>query len=522
MKGKTKNLNGLKNRLDFPAMLIPLVAVVSFCLLFILAPEESTAFINMIRGFLGDQLGFFYIILGFGFFLASLGIAFSKVGQIRLGKADKPLYSDFKWGAMIFTGTMAADILYYSFIEWAFYAAEPHVAQMGSVQDWAATYPLFHWGPIPWSFYIVLAVAFGFMLHNRGRDKQKFSEACRPLLGDRVDRLPGRVIDMVAIFALLAGTATTFSLATPLISECICTLLPVSSSTGLTIAILLAIAAVYTLSVLTGMKGIMKSASVCVYLFFLLLLYFFFGGGETIYIIETAVTAMGNLAQNFIGMSTWMDPLRESGGFVQNWTVFYWAYWMTWCVATPFFIGAISRGRTVKEVILKGYGWGLAGTFTSFSVFGNYGLSQQMKGKLDVLRLIADGESLPSVIVKIIQTLPFPAIVLVLLVLTMIVFYSTTFDSLTLVISSYSYKRLPADEEPHKLIRTFWAVMFIIFPIGLIFAQNSLSSLQSVSIIAAFPIGIVVVLILLSFWKDAKAYLAENAPLNKGEKKRRR
>jgi len=507
----TERQNTLRGKLDLPAMIIPLVAVVTLCLLFIISPERSNAFVDTVRGFLGNQLGFFYIVLGFGLCVASVGIAISKIGSIRLGNVEKPLYSDFKWGSMIFTGTMAADIMYYSFIEWAFYAAEPHVIESGDVQLWASTYPLFHWGPIPWSIYLVLAVAFGFMLHIRGRDKQKFSEACRPIFKDKVDKLPGKIIDLIAIFALISGTATTFSLATPLITECVCELFSIPQSVGLTIVILLVIAAVYTIAVVTGMKGIVKVAAICVYLFFVLMIYYFFGGGESVYILETTVTAIGNLTQNFIGMSTWMDPLRESGGFVQNWTIFYWAYWLTWCVATPFFIGTISKGRTVREVIFKGYGWGLSATFLSFSVFGNYGLAKQMKGDLDVVGAIANGASYPSVIVKIFETLPFPAIVMILVIVTMIAFYATTFDSLTMVVSSYSYKKLSAEEEPHKTIRTFWAAMFIIFPIGLIFAESSLASLQSVSIIMALPIGIVVLLILLSFIKDARSYLAEKA-----------
>lgn len=79
------------------------------------------------------------------------------------------------------------------------YADEPHIAQMGTVQDWASVYPLFHWGPIPWSFYIILAVSFGFMIHVRKRNKQKYSEACRPLLGKKVDGVIGKLIDLTAV-----------------------------------------------------------------------------------------------------------------------------------------------------------------------------------------------------------------------------------------------------------------------------------------------------------------------------------
>lgn len=464
--------------------------------------------LSVVRGFLGDDFGLYYALLGVGIVGCTLYIAFSKFGKIKLGDCEKPQYRSFQWGTMIFTSTMAADILFYSLCEWALYANESQVEMMGGMQKWASTYPLFHWGPIAWGFYIVLAVAFGFMIHIRGRDKQKFSEACRPLLGSRVDGVLGRVIDLTAIFALIAGTATTFSLATPLLSRAISHVFGLQDSIGLTIAILLMIAAVYTFTVWFGMKGIAKLAAICSYCFFALLAYVLFGGGETRYILETGFSAIGNLVQNFIGLSTWMDPLRETS-FPQNWTIYYWAYWMVWCVATPFFIGVISKGRTIRNTILGGYGWGLAGTFTSFIILGNYGLAQQLKHGLDITGFVAAGGDYSEAIMKIFDTLPLTEVGLILLAVTMIAFYSTTFDALTMVVSSYSYKRLKPEQEPDKRVRTFWAVVFILLPIALIFSENSMHSLQSVSIIAAFPIGIIILIIVASFFRDASGYLQE-------------
>lgn len=507
MQNETKKL---KKSIDWVTTLVPLGGVLLLCVLFMVVPGQSTLVLNTIRGFLGNDLGSYYVLIGIGCVICSLFMAFSKFGKIRLGKTKtaKPEYSSFRWGTMIFTSTMAADILFYSCCEWAIYASESHVKDLGDVQMWASTFPIFHWGPIAWSFYIVLAVAFGFMLHVRGRRKQKFSEACRPLLGKRVDGAVGRIIDLIAVFALLAGTATTFSLATPLLAEAAGRIFGISTSTTLSILILILIAVVYTITVLSGMKGISRLAGLCSYTFFALLIYVLVAGKETVYIVETGISSLGNLIQNFVGLSTYMDPLRENS-FPQNWTIFYWAYWMAWCVATPFFIGKISKGRTIKNVVLGGYGWGLAGTFTSFIILGNYGLAQQMKHGLDTAGYIADGGSIPTAIIQIFETLPLPAVALALLFITMVAFYSTTFDALTLVVSTYSYKELKEDEEPDKKIRTFWAILFILFPIALIFAKNSLSSLQSVAIIAAFPIGLIVIMILVSFFKDAGKYLDE-------------
>lgn len=495
----------LKSKIDWVTTLVPFGIVLALGVVFMLMPDESKVFVDEIRSFLGDSCGLYYALFGVVTLIVTIYIAFSKYGKIRLGDIEKPAYSNFAWGTMIFTSTMAADILFYSLCEWAFYSSEAHVQNLpGGVQRWAPTYSLFHWGPIAWCFYVILAVAFGFMIHVRKRDRQRFSEACRPLLGNRVDGLWGRVIDIIAIFAIVCATATTFSLATPLLSQGIASLTGLPNSVGLTIVILLLICAIYTLAVFFGVKGISKLASYCSYLFFGLLFYFLFLGGETRYILETGFESVGNMAQNFTGMSTHIDPLRETS-FAQNWTIYYWAYWIAWCCATPFFIALISKGRTIKNTILGTYGWGLAGTFMSFIILGNYSLAQDLKNGNNIAGAI--GEDMYSGILQIFDTLPLPWLAVLLLVITMIAFYSTTLDGITYVASSYSYKNISSDQEPSRKIRTFWSLMLIIFPIALLFAENSLYSLQSVTIIAAFPVVILSILITISFFKDAKKFL---------------
>ncbi|MBR4233843.1 MAG: BCCT family transporter [Bacteroidales bacterium] len=494
-------------RIDWVKTLVPFAGMALLCALFILMPDASKDTLDRIGKFFRDDCGLYYGILGVGVFGLSIWVAFSKYGKVRLGNLEKPQYGDFMWGAMIFTSALAADILFYSLSEWAMYSADPHVQSMGDMQTWAPTFPLFHWGPIAWTFHIVLAVCFGFMLHVRARSRQCFSEACRPLLGSRMDKGWGRFIDIVAIIAMLAGIATTFSLATPLLSASVSEVTGLSDSRTLTIGILVLIAVIYTIAVLAGMKGISKLAKWCMYSFFLFLAYVLFAGGETRYILETGFQSLGNLVQNFVGMATYVDPLRETN-FPQDWTLFYWAYWMAWTIGTPFFIGMISKGRTIRNTILGGYGWALAGTFTSFIILGNYGLAQQMKHGLDVIG-IAASQDYYAAILAVLHTLPLAKIALVLLVVTMIMFYSTSFDTLTMIAATYSYKTIKPGEEPDKRIRTFWAIMFILLPIGLIFSESSMYGLQSVSIIAAFPVGIVIILMIISFFKDIRKYLTE-------------
>ncbi len=502
------NNSSLKGRIDWLTTLLPFVAIFVLCLLFVIYPADSSHILSIIRSFLGDTLGSYYLLVGLLIFFISIYMAFSRFGKIKLGDIEKPEFSNFKWGSMMFTAGLAADILFYSLCEWILYAGESHISELGSMQDWASTYPLFHWGPIPWGFYVTLAVAFGFMLHIRKRNKQKFSEACRPLLGSSIDGFAGKLIDLIAIFALIAGTATTFSLATPLMSASVSSLFGIADTTALTIILLLVVCVVYTVCAYIGLKGVALLAASCTYLFFAFLIYVFIGGGEARYIIETGITAVGNLTQNFIGLATWTDALRTSS-FPQTWTIFYWSYWMVWCVATPFFIGSISRGRTVRQVVLGGYAFGLSGTFLSFIILGNYGLGLQMHGRLDLLNIYAESANLYQTIAALLGTLPLVKLGLILLILTMITFYSTSFDSITLVAAAYSYKSLGDDELPDKRLKLFWSLFLILLPIALLFSESSMSNLQTVSIIAAFPIGIIMLLIIFSFFKDADSYLKE-------------
>ncbi len=511
MKEKNKMTADTGKRVDWLITLLPLAIIVALCVVFMAAPEQSNLVLSKIRFFFGDTFGTYYLVIGLGIFLVSLFIACSKYGNIVLGAPDeKPKYSFFAWGSMMFTCGLAADILFYSFSEWFMYANDPHIAELGSVQDWAGVFPVFHWSLVPWGFYLVLAAAFGFMLHVRQRERQKFSEACRPVLGKHTDGWAGRIIDLLAVFALIAGTATTFSVATPLMTMIINSLFHVElNRTAVTIIILIITCVIYTYSLLHGFKGISWLAKVCIYLFFGLLVYVLLFCGQTRYIVETGFSSIGRMVQNFFELATYTDPGRTSF-FPQNWTIYYWAYWMVWCVAAPFFIGSISRGRTIRQTILGGYVFGVGSTISSFVILGNYSMGMEMSGATHLLEQFQQTGDTYQLITSIIDTMPLAPVVLAVVLITMIAFYATSFDSIALTASCYSYHRLKSDEQPNKLIQLMWCILLILLPIALIFADSSMSNLQSVSIVAAFPIGAVMVLIVWSFLRDAKKYMKES------------
>ncbi len=499
-----------KSRIDWMVTIVPFITIIALAVLLFIFPEGSNNVIAKIRFFFGDTFGLYYLILGLGIFAVSVYLSFSKYGNIVLGDVgEKPRYSFFTWGCMMFTCGLAADILFYSFSEWVMYATNPHIAQMGSVMEWAGVFPLFHWSFIPWAFYLVLAVAFGFMLHVRKRNRQRYSEACRPLIGKHADGFLGRIIDLFALFALLAGTATTFSVATPLMASIMVKLFGITlSRTAVTIVILLLTCAVYTFAVLHGFKGIGFLAKLCIYLFFALLLIVLVIGGQGRFILENGFESLGKMVQNFIGLSTYADPGRTNN-FPQDWTINYWAYGMVWCIAAPFFIGNISRGRTVRQTIMGGYIFGVGSTIVSFIILGNYSLGLQSAGAADFIAQYAAEGDLYQLILDIVATMPCSNFILVLILFCMIAFYATSFDSIAYTAACYSYRSIGNEETPNKLIELLWCILLIVLPIALVFSESSMSNIQSVSIISAFPIGIVMVMMIWSFIKDAKKHLHE-------------
>ena len=278
--------------------------------------------------------------------------------------------------------------------------------------------------------------------------------------------------------------------------------------TAVTIIILLITCAVYTYAVLHGFKGISFLAKLCIYLFFGLQIIVLLIGGQGRFIIENGVQSLGKMFQEFIGLSTYMDPARTNN-FPQDWTIYYWAYWMVWCIAAPFFIGNISRGRTIKQTILGGYVFGVGSTISSFVILGNYSRGLQTKGAADFIAMYNQSGDLYELIINIMKTMPGSTFILILTMVCMIAFYATSFDSIAYTAACYSYKKLGENEKPHTAITLLWCLLLIVLPIALVFSESSMNNIQSVSIISAFPIGIIRIIMIWSFIKDAKKYMVE-------------
>ena len=371
----------------------------------------------------------------------------------------------------------------------------------------AQTHSFFFWSNY-W-LYLVLAVCFGFMMHTRKITKQKFSESLRPLLKNKVDGPIGKIIDIFSVIAIIAAVTCSLCFSPPIITNCLHKLFNVPDNNITTITVLLTIFIIYSISLYKGLNGIKHLSSICVYMFFVFLIYVFLFGGEAQFILESSFQQLGVLFDNIIPLFTYVDPTKKLD-FAQNYNVYYDAYWMTWAIAVPFFIGIISKGRTIKQTILEGYLFAIPGTLVSFFVIPNHFIAKQIKGQLDLLGQYAESGNLYEVVGSAISSLPVAPIALVLVTISMILFCATSYDSISLTCSCYSYKNLEPGKGPSRFVKQFWATLLALLPIAITFSNASYSNIQNLAVVAGFPAAIIIVLVIISTMIDFNKYLKEN------------
>lgn len=499
------------SKLDKWILFVPIGIVILLTILLSVFPTSSGNIIDAVYDFLTQKLDWWYLIFGVAILILLIYMAMSKkIGTVKLGKPeDKPM-KRFTYGALVFTSTMAADIMFYAFHEWTYYwnydvSDLANTSSTSAKVLWSSTFSYVNWGFIPWAIYIVLAVIYGFMFYKTGRrDKQRISEACRPVIGRHADGALGKTLDITAITCLFFGTSTTFSIATPFMTAIICKLFNIAMTPIITIATLLIIAVIYTIAVLLGSKGISVVAKVATILVSIVLAAFFVLGGPQ-FILETGFQGIGNMFAHYAQIVTWTDPVRASS-FPQTWSLYYICYWVAWAVGTPFFIAKISKGRTIKQTIIESMTYGLLGTFMSFMILGGFGMNIQSSGTLDVVGLIEGGITPAQAVVEMITTIKIWPVLVVLIFIAMTGLYASTFDALTSVVASMSYKALDIDEEPHKVVKIFYAFIFVALPIALTFMEGTTYMIMCMSIIAALPYSLIIVLAIISFFKDVKSY----------------
>ncbi|EGA68424.1 hypothetical protein VISI1226_22892 [Vibrio sinaloensis DSM 21326] len=470
----------------------------------ILFPQQGADWIAIAKSFMTDKLGFLYLALGISAFFFMIYVIFSDMGQIKLGDPDeKPEFATSSWAAMLFCGGIGASILYWGCIEWAYYYQNPPFQlEPGSEEAvrWAATYGIFHWGPIAWSIYLIPALPIAYFFYVRKQPVLKVSSALMPVIGEeRTKGGLGKLVDVLFIFGLLGGAATTLGLAAPLIGEGLSFLFGIEQSTLSQVAILLVCTAIFAYSSYAGMEKGIKILSNINFWGAMGLLAFVLAVGPTIFMLETGLDSIGRMLSNFFLMATWAEPFGGYGPFddthfPQDWTIFYWAWWLVFAPSMGLFVARISRGRTIKQMVSGSIFFGSLGCFLFFMVLGNYGLSLQLSGELDVVAIL-NSEGATKAIFSMLDALPLGTLVIAVFTLLCVIFTATTFDSISYILASVVQNNV--SEEPMRWNRMFWAFTLSFMPTVLMFL-GGLSTLQTAAIVGGLPLLGISVMLMIS------------------------
>ncbi len=500
--------------IDKPTFFGALILLFSVVIPLMIFPVEGAQWIAVAKTFMTDKLGFAYLALGLAAFFFMIYIVFSDIGQIKLGDPDEsPEFGLASWAAMLFCGGIGASILFWGTIEWAYYYQNPPFQlEPGSEEAirWAATYGLFHWGPIAWCIYMIPAIPIAYFFYVRKQPVLKVSAALMPVIGEAHSfGKVGKFIDILFIFGLLGGAATTLGLAAPLINEGISYLFGIPTTTGSQIGVLMLCTAIFAYSAYMGMDKGIKILSNINFWGALGLLLFVLVCGPTIFMLETGLDSIGRMLSNFFVMATWAEPFGglgtfENTHFPQDWTIFYWAWWLVFAPSMGLFVARISRGRTIKQMISGAVFFGSLGCSMYFIILGNYGLSLQLSGQLDVVSILnTDGAT--RAIFAILEQLPFSTLVITVFTLLCIIFTATTFDSISYILASVVQTNVTDD--PLRWNRLFWAFTLSLMPSALMF-MGGLATLQTAAIVGGLPLLVIAVMLMISGVKAASLDLS--------------
>jgi choline/carnitine/betaine transport len=455
-------------------------------------------------------LGWFFVLAASFFVIYVLWLAASKYGRIPLGADDEePEFRTTSWIAMMFSAGMGIGLMFWGVAEPLTHFVTPPPgtteAQSDEAFQTAMATTMFHWGLHPWAIYAVVGLAIGYGMYRKGRSGL-LSAAFTSLFGDRANGPAGKVIDILAIFATLFGSAASLGLGALQIGDGLEFNGWVGTvGTPILVTIIAVLTVAFIASAVSGIaRGIQWLSNINMVLALALAL-FVFVAGPTLLILNLIPSALGDYVRDFVAMSARTDANGDAAlaGWLSGWTIFYWAWWVSWTPFVGMFIARISRGRTIRQFVT---GVLLVPTVVSllwFAIFGGAAIDRQRTvGDM----VDADGSvDSTGALFKLLDTMPIAGVTTVLVMVLVAIFFVSGADAASIVMGSLSEK---GSHEPRRATVVFWgaltgavaAIMLIIGGGG----DTALTGLQNLTIIAAVPFVVVMVLLCVALYKDLR------------------
>lgn len=496
-----------QSRIDWPSFGVSAAILVFSAIPLVAYPEESGVFLEALYTYIANEFGFLYLLASVGVIGFLIWLALSRFGKVKLGdRADQPEFSEISWIGMLFCAGVGAGLLVWCGTEWAYYydappyGVEPHST---AAAEWASTYGLFHWGFTAWAFYCLPAIAIAYPYYSKKLDILRFSVCCHWFLKGREHGVIARTIDFLFMVAMLGGAASSLGFSTPMIAATIGWLFGIDPDDTLEIIVVAICIALFAISVWLGLKkGIKRLSDINVGLAFGLLI-FILVVGPTAFLLKTSLNSLGIMAQNFIRMNFWTDPFTESS-FVENWTIFYWAWWVAFAPYVGLFVTRISKGRTIRQMITGMLIWGSLGSWLFYMVIGNYALFLELTGAVDFTGILAS-QGRDAALVAALETLPLAPVVIGLFSVVAIIFAATTYDSASYTLASSATLHLKAGDDPARWHRVVWAFALGIMPVALMLMNSNLRPIQVILLIVSLPILLVGVVMSISLVKSLQS-----------------
>lgn len=460
-------------------------------------PKQLEQGTQAITSFIAVHFAWYYLLLVLAIFIICIYLLFSRYASITLGEeGEEAEFSLPSWFAMLFSAGMGMGLVFWTTAEpisHAYTLTPIHKAgSLNAIQD-AMQYVFFHWGVHAWAVYGIVALVFVYFSFHKGYPGL-VSVTLVPLLGEKAMKGPlGATIDILAVIATVTGVAATLGLGALQINVGLKYLFDFPNNFGTQVALILIATVIFTWSAWSGInKGIKILSNINMLLAFIVLVGLFIVG-PTLYILNTFTNGLGNYIFNFFNMSLRI-PDQDTGkfDFLKNWTIFYWAWWISWAPFVGIFIARVSRGRTIKEFIIGVLFVPALVCFIFFAVFGASAIHLQDNGVANIAK-----EAIETATFATLEHYPFGTILSILTLFVIMIFFITSADSATYVLGMLSSK---GEINPVSFVKVSWGIILALFAIIMIYTGGT-QAIQNLLIIVALPFSIVIIMMIWSLFK---------------------
>ncbi len=483
-------------RVNRPVFIASALLIVGFIIFGSLFGELAGEVFNQLQSFITHRFRWLFIILMNVAVVFSLYIALSRYGDIRLGhQTEHPEYSLLSWFGMLFSAGIGIGLLYWGTAEPLYHFMSPPMGQAETVEaaKQAMSISFLHWGIHAWALYCVVALSLAYFHYRRGLPLS-IRSVLYPLIGQKIYGKWGHVVDTLAVFGTMFGVVTSLGLGAMQINAGFSNVFGIPNNVPVQLCLIAIITAMATLSVMMGLdKGIKRLSDINIVLTVLLLGFMLFFG-PTQFIIDSFIENIGNYASQLIPLGFWSEAYSNTD-WQANWTIFYWAWWVSWSPFVGIFVARISRGRTIREFIFGVLFIPMLLLFFWFTTFGGSAVHMELMGNYGLIEAVKADYG--STIFKLIEYYPLTKPVTLVIVVMIMLWFVTSSDSASFVIDMLT---AGGDTNPPKIQRLFWALSQGVIAAVLLVA-GGLSALQAVAIIAGFPFAIVVFVMMYCLWR---------------------